>query len=140
MKERLIELMRIMNATPEITCPRFNKQDCKGCEFEKGLECDTAGRKANYLIENNVIALPCKVGQKAYVIHNTVERIELGLKDCIYETVIDAIHISGTIEYHLYYKKIVHPDCDFFTDKDIGETVFFARKEAEQKLKERDIK
>lgn len=93
---------------------------------------------ADYLLVNGVIVLPCKVGDKVYIIHNTVERIELGLKDCIYETVIDAIHIAGTIEYHMYYKKIAHPDCDFFTEKDIGKTVFFDRKEAEKALKESD--
>lgn len=92
---------------------------------------------ADYLLVNGVIVLPFKVGDKVYIIHNTVERIELGLKDCIYETVIDAIHIAGTIEYHMYYKKIAHPDCDFFTEKDIGKTVFFDRKEAEKALKER---
>lgn len=112
MRDRLIELIKNVPRNTKV----FNDQF------------------ADYLIANGVIVPPCKVGQKVYVIHNTVERIKLGLKDCIYETVVDAIHISGTIEYHLYYKKIVHPDCDFFTDKDIGKTVFFARAEAEQAL------
>lgn len=89
---------------------------------------------ADFLLQRGVIVPPCKVGDKVYVIHNTVERIELGLKDCIYETEIDAIHITGVIEYHLYYKKIVHPDCDFFTEKDIGKTVFFTKEEALCKL------
>ena len=61
MKERLVELIKSMNATPEITCPRFfTKEVCKGCEFDKGNECDVAGREANYLIANNVITLPYK--------------------------------------------------------------------------------
>lgn len=88
---------------------------------------------ADYLLENGVIVLPVKVGDTVYVLHNTPERIELGLSDCIYETIVDSIHISGVVEYHMYYKKIAHPDCDFFSDKDIGKTVFLT-KEAEQAL------
>ena len=120
MRERLIELFERI---------RYVFDDCKI------MVGNTIEYVTDYLISEGAIILPCKVGDKVYIIHNTVERIELGLKDCIYETVIDAIHIAGTIEYHMYYKKIVHPDCDFFTEKDIGKTVFFDRKEAEQALK-----
>lgn len=55
MENRLIELLKAMNATPEITCPRFNNRDCKGCQFDKGDACDVAGREADYLIKNGVI-------------------------------------------------------------------------------------
>lgn len=94
----------------------------------------TLGDISDYLLENGVIVLPCMVGDTVYVLHNTAERIELGLSDCIYETVVDSIHISGIVEYHMYYKRITHPDCDFFNDKDIGKTVYFSRKEAEKAL------
>lgn len=66
MRDRLIELLKGMMATPEITCPRFNKQECKGCKHDKGYACDVAGREADYLIENSVMALPCKVGDTVY--------------------------------------------------------------------------
>ena len=94
-----------------------------------------ADKIADVLLASGVIVLSCKVGDTVYVIHNTAERIELGLSDCIYETVIDSIHVGGTIEYHMYYKRIVYPDCDFFIEKDIGKTIFFTREEAEKALK-----
>ena len=112
-KERLIELIT---------------QSVDGCAR------NWAETIANYLLENGVVVLPCKVGDTVYVLHNTYERIELGLSDCIYETVVDSIHISGITEYHMRYKKITHPDCDFFSDKDIGKTVFFNKEEAEKAL------
>ena len=54
MKDKLIELLKAMNATPEITCPRFNKQKCKGCQFDKGNACDIPAREANYLLANGI--------------------------------------------------------------------------------------
>ena len=114
MRERLIELIQ---------------KSVDGCAR------NWAEKIADYLLENGVIVPPVKVGDTVYVLHNTVERIELGLSDCIYETVVDAICINGTVEYHMCYKKIVHPDCDFFTEKDIGKTVFLTKEEAEKTLK-----
>lgn len=91
---------------------------------------------SDVLLENGVVVLPCKVGDTVYIVHNTAESIELDcLETCIYETVIDSIHISGIVEYHMFYKKIIHPDCDFFSDKDIGKTVFLTKEEAEKALK-----
>ena len=116
-RERLVELLN------------------KSCEA-RGWLMNGAGTIAGYLLENGVIVLPCKVGDTVYIVHNTAESIELDCSEtCIYETVIDSIHISGIVEYHMFYKKIIHPDCDFFSDKDIGKTVFLTKEEAEKALK-----
>ena len=91
---------------------------------------------SDVLLDNGVVVLPCKVGDTVYIVHNTAESIDLDCSEtCIYETVIDSIHISGIVEYHMFYKKIIHPDCDFFSDKDIGKTVFLTKEEAEKALK-----
>lgn len=93
------------------------------------------GGLVDYLLENGVVVLPCKVGDTVYIVHNTAESIELDCSEtCIYTTVIDSIHMSGIVEYHMLYKKIIHPDCDFFSDKDIGKTVFLTKEEAEQAI------
>lgn len=116
-RERLVELLN------------------KSCEA-RGWLMNGAGTIADYLLENGVIVLPCKVGDTVYIVHNTAESIELDCSEtCIYETVIDSIHISGIVEYHMFYKKIMHPDCDFFSDKDIGKTVFLTEEEAEKAMK-----
>ena len=61
MKERLVELMRAMNTDPELTYPRYNTDEtCKGCQYEKDGSCDYAEREADYLLANNVLALPYK--------------------------------------------------------------------------------
>lgn len=97
---------------------------------------------ADFLISEGVIVLPCKVGQTVYVICNTVERIELEIETCIYETKIDHISIGARgAEFHLLYRCITHPDCDWIVEKDFGKTVFLTREEAEKALKrsENDI-
>lgn len=93
---------------------------------------------ATELLANGVIVLPVKFGQTVFVICNTVERIKLKIETCIYETKIDHISIGARgPEFHLIYRCITHPDCDWFVEKDIGKTVFLTREEAEKALAER---
>lgn len=90
------------------------------------------------LLAEGVIVLPVKVGQTVFVICNTVERIKLKIETCIYETKIDHISIGARgAEFHLLYRCITHPDCDWIVEKDIGKTVFLTREEAEKALAER---
>lgn len=92
---------------------------------------------AEKLIAEGVIALPCKFGQTVFVVCNTVERIKLEIETCIYETKIDHISIGARgAEFHMLYRCITHPDCDWFIEKDIGKTVFLTREEAEKALAE----
>lgn len=144
MKERLIELLKAMNATPEITCPRFNNRDCKGCRFDKGDACDVAGREADYLIKNGVFAPPCNVGQTVY-----------SLKGCFfipYEKDINpnevipceviAIKETKKGKYILLKPLLIETYSmrsanKWFPFSAIGKTVFLTREEAEKKLKER---
>lgn len=92
---------------------------------------------ADNLLENGVIVPPVKVGQTVYIVHNTAESIELGVSDCIYETVVDAMWINSIVEYHVYYKKITHPDCDFFTENDLGKNVFLSKEQALKDIERR---
>ena len=93
---------------------------------------------AEYLLAEGVIVPPLWVGQTVFVICNTVERIKLKIETCIYETKIDHISIGARgAEFHLLYRCITHPDCDWIVEKDIGKTVFLTREEAEKALAER---
>lgn len=94
---------------------------------------------ADHLIDNGVIALPCKFGQTVFVICNTVDRILLEIETCIYETKIDHISIGAKgAEFHMLFRCITHPDCDWFIENDIGKTVFLTREEAEKALERRE--
>lgn len=114
MKERLIELIKSMKETPEITCPRFyTKEECKGCEFDKGNECDVAGREANYLLANGVIVPKLNIGTMVYSVkENSIRGIPTIATSKIRKIVIMTIF-----------------------EIDIGKTVFPTKEEAESKLK-----
>ena len=117
MRDRLIEILKK-----------------SGASFENALPEEIA----DHLIAKGVIVLPVKVGQTVFVICNTVERIKLKIETCIYETKIDHISIGAKgAEFHLLYRCITHPDCDWIVEKDIGKTVFLTREEAEKALAER---
>ena len=106
-------------------------------EWECDVSNNTIEQISAHLIENGVIVPPCKVGQTVFVICNTVERIKLEIETCIYETKIDHISIGAKgAEFHLLYRCITHPDCDWIVEKDIGKTVFLTREEAEKALEE----
>ena len=127
MRDRLTELLKAMNTAPEITCPRFNKQECKGCQFENGNACDVPAREANYLLANGVIVPPCKVGDKVY---------EIGLgklsgQKTIKQSKVTAIKITDKLTITLDYTTN-------FYDTDIGRWLFVgdnAKEEAEKALK-----
>jgi hypothetical protein len=126
MRDRLIELLNKA------------QNDWLRKEYDGETSKELAEYVADHLLAEGVIALPCKFGQTVFVICNTVERIELEIENCIYETKIDHISIGAKgAEFHLLYRCITHPDCDWFIEKDIGKTVFLTREEAEKALAER---
>ena len=123
--ERLVELLKAMNTAPEITCPRFNKEGCKGCEFDRGNVCDVAGREAGYLLANGVIVPPCRVGDTVYSIDNCINRPEM--------IVVTSIHHH---KKHTFFSALSRNQREYcFEEKDIGKTVFLTKEEAEEALK-----
>lgn len=82
----------------------------------------TLGDIADYLLENSVIVLPCKVGDTIYRCGDLIKNV--------YEWEIE--HIE------LYFDEIVFVDDsdNEFTAEDIGKTVFLTKEEAEKALEE----
>lgn len=80
---------------------------------------------ADYLLENGIIVLPCKikVRDSVYLITNLNEIIEFN---------IIAIHIglSGEFMYEAFGYYPLH-----FTSSDIGKTIFLTREEAENAVR-----
>ena len=98
---------------------------------------------ADYLLEHGVIVLPCKVGDKLFILYDDdygeYECSELCIGVLQELRVFAKCGISG-------YKNIQEcpeyycgqPFCSTsFTRKDFGKTVFLTREEAEKALKER---
>ena len=83
---------------------------------------------ADYLLENCVVVLPCKVGSIMYVIHPDTKQI--------YECIASHFNIyeptrSNEIRYFIKDKER-YSNASF---TDIGKIVFFTKEEAEQALK-----
>ena len=133
MRNRLIELMMVMNTTPELTCPRYNiDETCKGCQYEKDDNCDFDTREADYLIANGVIVPPCKVGDKVYVVDCT------RLGNMIFECTIEEIsHYTYGTYYYLNWGLHI-PRFKACQEKSFGKTVFLTREEAEQALQRKE--
>ncbi len=125
MIDRLTELLKAMNKAPEITCPRFNKQECKGCQFENGNACDVPAREANYLLSNGVIVPPCKVGDVVWLIGN----MKIYTKEIICSRKVTSVQMLRTGELIMHFKD----GC--FSSDSVGVYVFFTKEEAEQALK-----
>lgn len=134
----LINLLKKLDAHPEITCPR-PEGNCHGCEYEiDENRCDQFARKADYLISNGVIALPVKPGDTVYsyneyfgVLPYLVGNFHIGYmgkeEDCLHWEA--AAYAAETDE--------LLDDIDFDLE-DIGKDIFLTREEAEKALKERE--
>ncbi len=90
---------------------------------------------AEYLLANNVVVLPCNVGDTVYYIN---EYYDIYLhKDTIYEAKVARMVITKNNEISL----VIHIKdesglMEYPNVKDFGKTVFLTRAEAEAKLKE----
>lgn len=95
----------------------------KGDAFDErfGIEC---GRLADYLLENGVVVLPCKVGDTVYIITTASKKIIITKVIGIwkYENGDAVLTESGGIHQNLW-----------------GKTVFLTREEAEAALKEQNV-
>ena len=114
MRDRLIELLREAKEHPEKTCPRWELPTCGGCDYNKGDECDRIARLADYLLLNDVLVLPCKVGDKLY-----------GIKTFV------------STNYKTVYS-FNAPDAAWIIEQkeNFGRTIFLTKDEAEAALKE----
>ena len=85
------------------------------------------------LEKGTLIELPCKVGDKAYVIKNN----KIHTKDIVYYNKIHSRIAEQNEEYwHCVDKDRISINAITFYPEDIGKTVFLTKSEAEQKLKE----
>jgi hypothetical protein len=140
MRERLIQLIKHDNCINPYNC----SDKCKYVELD---DCHSA-RLADYLLENGVVVLPCKVGDKLYAIS------ENRIVECTCEDINLRNDVTITADFECDYdckgcpfndwKQDFHTgeySCGgeygtwFFSEKDIGKTVFLSREEAERALK-----
>lgn len=80
----------------------------------------------------NVIELPCKVGDKVYYIPfgKTIEECIVHAVEYEEKAIVIKCHIWSKEREALLHKHLV-----YFNDNDFGETVFLTREEAEAKMK-----
>ena len=120
-REKLIELIKVMECHPEKTCPE-DRTTCKECKnSEGGGLCNVFARKADYLLRNNIKALPdLKYKQELYVIY------EGKIKPLEVTSFTVRPEFDNFIQIHLY-KNGFNWCC---TMDDIGDTVFLKKEEA----------
>lgn len=115
MNNKLKELLKKINASPEITCANPLSKTCTGCEYDdpKTRLCDVYGRKADYLISQGVIVPTLNPGDVVYIDNHpsVVTSIVIEQKGEI-AYVIECDETKGYIE---------------FTDEDIGVIVFLEK-------------
>lgn len=106
-RERLIELL--------------DKKQYQGNAVETSVNYIQNSELADYLIENGVIVLPCRVGDVVWDRNGEPHKV---------------------ISIEWYSKKVMHLHCEHHTfsvgKRSIGKTVFLTREEAEKALKERE--
>ena len=103
------------------------------------LKKETIEKVADYLIANNVVVLPCKVGDTVYV---TIGRLLPHIAEC--KVIAVTHHIFSLEDYRKAFSfSVVAKNSktpNTFIDTDIGKRVFFSREEAEKALAERSKK
>ena len=132
-RERLIELFEQMDINPEITCPKPNDvESCKTCKYAiSEWLCDMRARKADYLLQNGVIAPPCKVGDVVYLIPMYNGKPYCGVCE-------DKVQMIGITSRGVHIKARNHHDHNKMYM--LGKSIFLTKEEAEQALKEREGK
>lgn len=124
MRERLIELLR----------DTFNYTKGVCIDFDEAVEIN-----ADYLLENGVVALPCKVGDDVYVIEPcTCFNKYRSFEECHRRRTaatkwIDIVNVSKK-HYKKCLKLFIRPFKIEYLNK-VGKTVFLSREDAERALK-----
>lgn len=116
------------------------------------VEMSEAKELADYLLENGIIVLPCKIGDTVYYIENNTE----ACFDCEYYSQFYGMDelCDKNKDFETYPTASDNPLCDkqFYEIKELkptlnwifnhrnefGKTVFLTREEAEQTLKEKE--
>ncbi len=122
MRDRLIELI--------INADTYDSYECKLCnKDDDACDCCYAEKLADKLLANGVVCLPCKVGDKTFLLlekisggYDIIESKCMKIVDNGYgknfSMFFDCVEIGNTMEFDIY---------------DFGKTVFLTREEAEQK-------
>ena len=115
MRDKLIELLRQIEFDYCEECVRASEDGYEGTP-------NLTKFFADHLLANDVIVLPCKVGQAVYYpIRRTNEVVQLFVREIVYA--------GGKIQFHASYLT--------FTADTIGKTVFLTKEQAEKALAER---
>jgi hypothetical protein len=97
-----------------------NTLDCDSCKYVLSGSCKTV-LIADYLLANDVIVSPLKLGDKIYQIFgNKIVKIEVS---------------DVEIEFRNFVRKKYRYNYNAFTNDDFGKTVFLTKEEAEERLK-----
>ena len=148
MRDKLIELIK--KAKTKVAF--YSTDGTLIREYKRHIvEMSEAKELADYLLENGVIILPCKIGDTVYYIENNTE----ACINCKYYSTfygMDEI-CDKNKDFEMYPTTSDSPLCDkqFYEIKELkptlnwifnhrnefGKTVFLNRKEAEQALKEK---
>ena len=123
-RERLIQLLKTDNCPSPFVCDA-------NCKYIDSENC-SAERIADYLLENRVSILPCKVGDALYY-HD--------YKCGAFNDNKDEWNIIDSIVCEIRIKKkgtlVVMSSGRIFTHKDFGKTIFNTKEDAEKALLER---
>lgn len=115
-RERLIELLNKQSCPSPLLCD-------KNCKYAHLQSC-YAERVADYLLANNVVALPCKVGDTVYILAGfNGRKYEKDICEGFY------VGYDGVVQVRVRNIKGNHG-----TYGVMGETVFLTKEEAEKAL------
>lgn len=127
MRERLIELLNYIPCKAE-SCAAVDGGRCGDLDNLNRCQIEAI---ANYLLENGVVVLPCKVGQKVWMLmlwsKSPAEIIE-GKVSMLQQKA------DGTWKIRITRRSSVED----ITPDEIGKTVFLTREEAERALRKED--
>jgi hypothetical protein len=95
---------------------------------------------ADYLLENGVVLLPCKVGTRVYIVLDRYDARKLGCSccladygfetECAYYKSGDCTNMTANANWQIISRRFEYQHI-----YDFGKTVFLTREEAEAKLK-----
>jgi hypothetical protein len=95
---------------------------------------------ADYLIDNGVVVLPCKVGTRVYMVLDRYDARKLGCScclaeygfetECAYYKSGDCTNMTANANWQIVSRRFEYQHIN-----DFGKTVFLSREEAERALK-----
>lgn len=121
MREKMIELLR--KASENNYLMHYDLSDL--CDSWSGC----AERMADYLLDNGVVMLPCKIGETVYSVENvwngrkTEKKVVTRIIDRIAGNELNPLYMVSTNPYEIHY-----------LPSEFGKTVFLSKEEAEKAL------